>query len=118
ELGSVLRLGMGAGMVGSLARYARALTRHRTGHSRPTESAIPTGILGEVLLMVVFGEVKWWSFDDFGSDLGIASRCQRRCVRGARSLGLPPLLGAEDVDPRAVLGAQIVALAHALSRIV
>ena len=56
---------------------------------------------------------------DLGRDRAVAgSRCSRALVGVARGLGGALLLVVRGVDRRAVLGARVVALAHALGRVV
>src|SRR5712664_4119294 len=82
------------------------------------EAAVAGGVLGEVLLVIVLGVVELGGVDDLGGDLVVTRRREPTLVRSARGLGHAPLGGRVHVDPRAVLGADVVALSHALGRVV
>src|SRR5215510_10903935 len=86
-------------------------------HAGPAQAAITGRVLGEVLLMVVLGEVERRRVEDFRRDRAKPLGAQCALVHGARRFGGPALLGREHVDARAILGADIVALAHALGGI-
>src|SRR5438270_7141343 len=87
---------------------------HRARDAGATESAVAARVLGQVLLVVVLGVVERPGVGDLGRDLAQAALVQRRPValaRAARGFGLR---GRCRVDGRAVLGPDVVALAHAL----
>src|SRR5690606_11926689 len=88
------------------------------GDARSTDPAVAVGVLDQVLLVIVLGVIKGRGVADLGGDLTIASLAQRLFVGllgRARGLGL---LGRVGVDGRAILRADVVALAHALGGIV
>src|ERR1700742_3679137 len=81
------------------------------------EAAIAEGILRQVLLVIVLGEIELGRIDDLGGDGAVALLLQLGLVHRLRSLGLL-LLGRERIDAGAILGGDIVALTHALCRVV
>src|SRR5205085_384223 len=72
----------------------------------------------EVLLVVVLGVVERPRLGDLRGDLADTALVQGGLVALARGGGGLRLLGGRGVDGRAVLGADVVALAHALGGIV
>src|SRR3954452_5889942 len=100
----------------------RSMRRHagpdRATHAGAAEPAIAHGILGEILLMVVLGEIEFRSIDDLGRDDAIAFGLDALLIDGLRGLGGLPLRRRVHVDSRAILRPDIVALAHPLGRIV
>src|SRR3974390_2120007 len=90
----------------------------RTGHAGAAEPAIAGRILRQVLLMVVLGEIKLPGRPDLGGDRTKSLCRQRRLVGRFRGLRGFALRLIEPVDRAAILSADIVALAHALRRIV
>src|ERR1051326_3261571 len=90
----------------------------RAAHAGAGESAIAHRVLGEILLMIVLGEIERRRVADLGGDLAVALRPQRLGVGGFRGLTGRALRGIEGVDARAILRADVVALAHALGRVV
>ncbi len=68
--------------------------------------------------MIVLGEIEFARGRDLGGDGAETLRRQRLLVRRLRRVGGLALRIAEGVDRRAILGADIVALAHALRRVV
>src|SRR6185503_20184149 len=89
----------------------------RAGDAGAAQAAVPVGVLGQVLLVVVLGVVERAGGRDLGGDLAVAG--------GAQALG-EELLGGLDglalgvvgvVGRGAVLAADIVALPHALGRV-
>src|SRR5919197_4050512 len=103
------------GAAASARRRARA---HRAGDAGAAQAAVAVGHLVEVLLVVVLGVVEVAGGRDLGRDLAEPALVQRALValeRGARG---GRLLVVGGVDRRAVLGADVVALAHALRRVV
>src|SRR3954470_19643890 len=90
----------------------------RAAHAGPAQAAVAVGDLRQVLLVVVLGVVELAKGRDLGRDLAVAGLAQALGERGLRALrGLALGLGAVE-DGRAVLGAHVVALAHALGRVV
>ena len=68
--------------------------------------------------MVVLGVVEGPGRGDLGRDLALARARERVAVAAGRQVGGLGLLLADRVDGGAVLGADVVALAHALRRVV
>src|SRR5690606_33990340 len=90
---------------------------HRAGDAGPAEAAIAAGVLRQVLLVVVLGEVEGRAVDDLGRDRPEALRGERLAVGRLRRLGGGALGGVADIDAGAVLGADVVPLPHALGRV-
>src|SRR5262249_40580542 len=90
----------------------------RAAHAGAAQAAIAVGGLGEVLLGIVLGVVERGRVDDLGGYGAHAVLGELLLEHGERGLGLLLLLGREGVDAGAVLRADIVALAHALRRVV
>src|SRR5215210_4149800 len=86
-------------------------------HSRVGVAAVAVGILREVLLVDVLGVVVRRRGLDLGGDLAEAAALQLGAVDLRERAGRLLLLGRREVDRRAVLGADVVALAHALGRV-
>src|SRR5690349_10268897 len=91
---------------------------HRAGDAGASEPAVPVRVLGQVLLVVVLGVVERAGGCDLGRDLAVAGALQalgEGLLRGLdrRALGVVGVVGRG-----AVLGADVVALAHALGRVV
>src|SRR5271166_4135956 len=89
----------------------------RAGHAGSAEPAIAAGVLGEILLVVAFGEVERTRFGDLGSDRPVTSGGQRLSVSLRRTARSCELLGGGRVDRRTVLRSDVIALAHALGRV-
>src|SRR3954451_8450733 len=99
-------------------RGLRRSETDRAAHAGPAQAAVAVGDLRQVLLVVVLGVVELAKGRDLGRDLAVAGLAQALGERGLRALrGLALGLGAVE-DGRAVLGAHVVALAHALGRVV
>src|ERR1035441_3169769 len=90
----------------------------RARHPGAAEPAIAEWVLGEILLVVVLGEIELGRVDDLGGDGAVALALDRRLIHRLRRLSGLALLGREGVNARAVLGADAAALAHALRRVV
>src|SRR4051812_20340221 len=90
----------------------------RTADAGTAEAAVAAGVLREVLLVVLLGVVKLRRRQDFGRDASETGGGQPLLERVARPLGGALLDVTVGVNPRTVLGADVVALAHALGRIV
>src|SRR5215216_1306699 len=93
---------------------------NRAAHAGAVIRAVAVWVLAvrEVLLVVVLGVVERRGIGDLGSDGPVAGCAQLLLVGVARRLGRLPLGLGEGVDDRAILGAGVVALAHALGRVV
>src|SRR3954451_1560148 len=99
-------------------RGLRRSETDRAAHAGPAQAAVAVGDLRQVLLVVVLGVVELAKGRDLGRDLAVAGLAQALGERGLRRLrGRALGLGAVE-DGRAVLGAHVVALAHALGRVV
>ena len=71
----------------------------------------------QVLLVVVFGIVERFRSSDFRRDLTFITGCLHRFLETRQAgVGRSLLLRGERIDGRAVLGAVIVTLTHALDR--
>src|ERR1700733_10513640 len=99
-------------------RSGRDARRKWARHTGPAQSAIAGRILGEILLMIVFGEIERSGRFDLGRN-GAESLGRKRLLvsslRGNRCLALRIVRG---VDRGTILGPDIVALTHALRRVV
>src|SRR3954452_18585303 len=84
----------------------------RARHAGAAQSAIARRVLGEILLMIVLGEIEFARRRDLGGDGAEPLRSQRLLVHGLRRVGSLALRIAKGVDRRAILRADIVALAH------
>src|SRR5262245_47227174 len=105
---------------GSSLRGLRRLARDpdRTANAGPTQAAIAHRVLRQILLVIVLGEVKRRRIEDFRGDRTEAPRLELALIVRFRGLGGFALCGGERVDARAVLRAYVIALAHALGRVV
>src|SRR5580692_12750499 len=99
----------------ALRCYSRA---DRAAHAGAAEAAITLRILGEVLLMIVLGKIERRRVDDLGSDRAHALRVERLGIGRLRGFRGGALRRRKYIDAGAVLGADVVALAHALGRVV
>src|SRR5262245_63126196 len=88
------------------------------GDAGAAEPAIAHRILGEILLVVVLGEIELRRVEDLGRDRTVAFRRKRLLVLGLRLLGGFALGWRGDVDAGAILRADVVALPDALGRVV
>src|SRR4051794_3353586 len=103
-------------MIYRLARLG--LKPDRAAHARAAQTAVATGVLLQILLVVGLGEVEGPGGRDLGGDLAHPGRGQTLLVGVARGLGRRALLVVGVVDGRPVLRADVVALTHALRRVV
>src|SRR5688572_20467943 len=99
------------------ALESRCRHTYRTAHAGAAEAAITIWILCQILLVMILGVVERRSLDDLGRDLAIAGLVEALLEGLARLLRGAALLRRGDVDAGAVLRADVVALAHALGRI-
>src|SRR3972149_53384 len=90
----------------------------RAADAGAAEAAVPAGILREVLLVIVLRVVELGGLADLARFRAVARPAERRLIRVARGEGRAQLLLAVAVDRRPVLGAHVVALPHALRRVV
>src|SRR3954454_1351545 len=81
------------------------------------DPAVATRVLRQVLLVVVLGVVERLVGLDLGRDLAIAGLHQLVAIRPQRLLGRFGLARVGQVDRRAVLRTDVVALTHALRRV-
>jgi len=104
------------------ARACRPLTlcleADGTGNARAAEPAIAVRVLRQILLVIFFCEVERPGGRDLGRDVRVSRRLQPSLIRLARGFRLGELRLAGGEDRRAILRADIVALPHALRRIV
>src|SRR5579859_753731 len=91
---------------------------NRAGHACSVVRAVAARHLVEVLLVVVLGEVEVAGGDDLRCDLPVAGLGQLLLVGVPRLQGRLLLFRRLVEDRRAVLGADVVALAHALGGVV
>src|SRR5258706_9233107 len=90
----------------------------RTRHAGAAKSAIAGWILGEILLMIILGEIEFAGRRDLRG-YGTEALCSQRFLIGRSGcIGSFALRVTEGVDRRAVLRPDIIALAHALRRVV
>src|SRR6185295_10876188 len=82
------------------------------------DAAVPARILGEILLVIFLGVVELRRLGDLRGDVRAMHLRERRLVAAPALLGLALLRVRGPVDSRAVLGAHVAALAHALRRVV
>src|SRR6516165_2225989 len=90
----------------------------RAGHVGAAESAIAGRILGKILLMVVLGKIELTSRCDLGSDGAEPLGGKRLLIHRLRSVGRLALRVVVSVDRASILRADVVALTHALRRVV
>src|SRR5450759_1329980 len=90
----------------------------RAGHAGTAKPAIAERIFGQILLVVILGEVELARIKDLGGDRAVALGLDRLLIQRLRRLGGLALFGREGVDAGTVLSADVVALAHALRRVV
>jgi hypothetical protein len=91
---------------------------HQRGDAGTAQAAITARVLGEILLVVVLGVVELGGVEDLGGhrwEAGLGELLLVALARGQRRLLLRLIIG---IDTGAVLGADVVALAHALGRVV
>src|SRR5262249_14811551 len=88
------------------------------GPARPAQPVVSAGILRQVLLVIVLRVVEGGGRADLGRDRAVAGPGEGLLVGVPRRLGSLLMAVAVGVDRRAVLGPDVVALAHALGRIV
>ena len=105
-----------------VARPRMSDSRHagpdRAAHARAAEPAVAARILGEILLVIVLGEVERACINDLGRDRPVAVCRERLFVHRLRVLGRFALRRRGHIDAGAILRADVVALAHALRRVV
>src|SRR5829696_2910775 len=98
-----------------LRHYACADLARDAGAAEP---AIAEPVLGEILLMVILRIVEFPRALDLGRDLAEPPRLERGLIGIAGGFRGLSLFFARPIDGRAVAGADVVALAHALRRVV
>src|SRR5436190_11259976 len=84
----------------SLRCHART---DRAAHTGAAEPAIARRALGQILLVIVLGEVERWRVEDLGRDRIEAALLERLVVHRFRRLGRLTLRGVEHVDAGTVL---------------
>src|SRR3984957_13188031 len=90
----------------------------RAADAGAAEAAIAMGILRQILLVIILGEIKRRRLADFGGDRAHPFGRERLGVGGLGRFRGGVLLRRERIDAGAVLGADVAALAHALGRVV
>src|SRR5206468_3094637 len=90
----------------------------RAGDAGAAEPAITERVLRQILLVIILGEVEGRGVPYLGGDLAVTGRAQLLLKAVARGFRGAALLRRVGVDRRAVLRADIVALPHALARVV
>src|SRR5438067_1064828 len=89
-----------------------------TGNAGAAEAAIAAGILGKILLVIVLGEIESRRIEDFGGDGRVTLGLHRLLIHCLRGLGGVALRRRKDINPGAILRADVVALPHSLGRVV
>src|ERR1700676_2038006 len=102
----------------SLAASGANAGADRARHAGAAEPAIAGRILGQILLMIVLGEIERAGGRDLGGDGAEALGRQCFLIGSLRSVRGFALRVAECVDRRTILGADVIALTHALRRVV
>src|SRR5580698_10448616 len=87
-------------------------------HAGATEAAIAVRILRQILLMIILGEIERRRIADFRSDRPHSFGRKRLGIAFARRFGSGALRRRKHVDTGTVLGADVIALPHALRRVV
>src|ERR671916_1476322 len=103
---------------GQLVARRTLLKPNRAAHAGPAQTAVSVGDLVEVLLVVALGVVERAGGRDLRGDRVEAGILKRLLVGVAGLLGGPTLLVVSVVNRRAVLRADVVALAHSLRWVV
>src|SRR5215212_6153292 len=102
-------------------RGALCLRRHvcadLAGDPRAAEPAIAERVFGEKLLMIVLRIVEFPRGRDLGGDLAKPALFERGLISLARSFRGASLVFAGPIDAGTIAGADVIALAHALSRV-
>src|SRR3954447_15738187 len=117
---SAPRLGRGPGARLHLFHERRAPDTTLSGgelHAGVGVAAVAERVLREVLLVVVLGVVVRRGLADLGGDVTQPAPLELVAVHLREVAGDPLLLGGGEVDRRAVLRADVVALAEALGRV-
>src|SRR5262245_40273287 len=95
----------------SRSRFTSLRLRAIEWHAGAADPAVAARVLGEVLLVIVLGEIEVGRVANLGGDGSVAVRLQRRLIGRLRLLGLPALLVRVGINRRPVLGANVIALA-------
>src|SRR5262245_57146365 len=90
----------------------------RAAHAGTAKPAISARILREILLMVIFRIIEGARVENLGGDRIEAARLERTLVHCLALFGEFALLRREHINAGAILRADVVALTHALRRIV
>src|SRR5947209_7152886 len=80
---------------------------HGAAHAGAAEPAIAHRVLGEILLMIILGEIQRRRVADLGGDRSVAFGPERLGVGGFRSLRGGALRGIDTVDRGTILRAEI-----------
>src|SRR6266478_3083673 len=90
----------------------------RTRHTGAAKSAIAGRILGEILLMIILGEIEFAGRRDLRGDGAEALCSQRLLIGGSGRIRGFALRVIERVDRGTILRPDVIALTHALRRVV
>src|SRR5687767_13107860 len=99
----------------------KAILAHRLNIQRdsaPSNPTIPIRILRQVLLVIILGVIKLRRLQDLGGDLAVAGLGQTLLIRLLSLLRGGTLFVVVEIDAGAILSADVVALAHAVGRVV
>src|SRR5271168_1338016 len=123
-LGTSAAAGRRAGVIGLATRGlpVRLLTHLQLcrfkGHSTAAQPAVATGILRQILLVIVLGVKELRRVADFRGDGAVSRGGEPGLISAPRDLGGAPLCLVSHVDRGAVLRTDIVPLSHSLRGIV
>src|SRR6185437_7335237 len=84
------------------------------GHSATAQSAVPIGILRQILLVILLGVIELRRVADFRGNGAVPGGAESGLIRTPRDLGGVPLCLVGHVYRRAVLRTDIASLAHPL----
>src|SRR5581483_7339566 len=90
----------------------------RAAEARAAEAAVAVWHLRQVLLVIVLGEIELRRVEALGGDRPVAVGREHLLVGGLGCLGGAALRRRAHVDARTILGADVVALTHALGGVV
>src|SRR6187402_3614340 len=86
---------------GLSATAGRHVDANRAGHARAAKTAIAIGVLRQVLLVIILGEIELRRRDDLGRDPAVAGLAERALELIARALRVLTLPVVEIIDARA-----------------
>src|SRR5690606_22293789 len=97
---------------------SQASAQTRVVEARPGMAVVPVGVLSQILLVVLLGVVEVAEGGDLGGDLSESVVGQDGLIDVQRPLRLVELAVGRGEDRRAVLRADVIALAITLGRVV